>query len=337
MSATIKDVARECQVSIATVSRAMNGKSDVKDETRDRVLSVARRLNYRPSTIAQKLSMRRSLNIGVVVPEFINSFFPKVIIGIQEVLLEQGYQVLIVQSNECSDIEQKNVEALLNNQVDGLIISLARDTKNVDYYNRLIDSGVPIVLFNRINETINAPKVTFDDYKWAFFATEHLITQGYKRVVHLTSDLTLRLTKERIRGFYDAHKKYKIAVDDNQVVKVGLTMEEGISAMERLFDSDNIPDAIFSTDLVSVGAMRAAVDRGYSIPKDIGFVGFTESRLAEAITPKLTSVSQPCHQMGRLSANLILQIINNPNVPLESMKLQGKLNIRESSLRKLES
>ena len=208
---TIKDVAKKLNVSISTISRAFNNKADINIGTKELILKTAKQMGYRPNPIAKKLIQRKSFNIGIVVPEFIHSFFPEVIIGAQEILFEKGYQVLITQSNECFETELKNIKSLEDSMVDGLIVSLSCETKNIDYFKTLIRSGFPIVFFNRVNNDLNASKVVFNDYKWAFFATEHLIFQGYKKIFHLKGNDNLKLSNERSRGFIDAHKKHKIA------------------------------------------------------------------------------------------------------------------------------
>ena len=198
---TIKDVARTLCVSAATVSRAFNDKYDVKKETRELILRKAKEMGYRPNPIARKLLQKHSFNIGVIVPEFINSFFPEVIMGIQKVFLEKGYQVIIMQSNECAQTELENMLALEDNMVDGILLSLTKETTNITHLEQLIREKFPIVLFNRINESLPISKVIFNDYKWALFATEHLIEQGCKKIFHLSGPKHLTLTRNRIRGF----------------------------------------------------------------------------------------------------------------------------------------
>ena len=168
--------------------------------------------------MAKNLVQKRTYNIGIVVPEFINSFFPEVIIGAQEVFFNHGYQVLITQSNECYETELKNVKSLENSMVDGMLISLSSETENCDYYQDLIKSGFPIIFFNRTYKAINASKVLFNDYKWAMFATEHLIRQGCRNIFHLQGKKSLTLSLERKRGFIDAHKKHHLPINENQII-----------------------------------------------------------------------------------------------------------------------
>lgn len=329
---TIKDVAKKLNVSISTVSRAFNNKYDIKPETRDLILKTAEEIGYRPNPIARKLIQQRSLNIGVVVPEFENSFFPKVMLGIQEVLHDKGYQVLMMQSNHSWEIEKKNVETLVDNMVDGLIVSLTSESKNNEYYKSLLKLDIPIVFFNRTVDDIKASKVLFDDFKWSLFATEHLIMQGYKDIVHLTGTINLTLTKNRLRGFEQAHRKHRL--EPGTIVQCGFTMEDGERVAQEMIDKNEVPRAIFAAnDSCAIGAMNVFKQNGYHIPNDIAIVGFTESNLAKHICPTLTSVEQPTKDIGQTAANLLLEQIDTKGIFVpQTIVLNGRLNVRDSSI-----
>lgn len=330
---TIKDIAKKLNISIATVSRAFNDKSDIKIETKNLILTTAKEMGYRPNPMAKKLMQKRSLTIGIVVPEFSNSFFPEVIIGAQEILFEKGYQVLITQSNENFETELKNVKTLEDSMVDGIIISQSTETKNVDYYQNLIKTGFPIVFFNRVCNEITSSKVLFNDYKWAFLATEHLINQGYRKIYHLKGKESLSLTNDRMNGFLDAHAKHKLAVTREQIIPTGFTIDDGQRVANEIINSGKIPEAIFaSNDPSAIGAMQVFKKNGYSIPKDIAFVGFTESKMGSIIEPQLTSVLQPAREIGKESARILIeQIENQANFKTKVTVLNGQLNTRESS------
>jgi len=331
---TIKDVARQLNVSISTVSRAFNDKYDIRRETRTEILRVAEEMGYRPNPIARKLIQQKTFNVGVVVPEFVNGYFPEVIIGIQEVLLDRGYQVLVMPSNECYTTELKNIKALEDSMVDGMIISLSSEVHNNDYYKRMIEKGYPVVFFNRVDDAIPASKVVFDDYKWAYFATEHLIRQGYHKIFHFSGYQHLSLSQNRIRGYRKAMEKFSVPLEDNYIIETGFFMEEGRATMEYLLDSGNLPDAIYAAnDPVAIGAMKAIKKAGLKIPDDIALVGFTESKMAEIVDPPLTSVSQPTFEIGKTAAELLLrQIASDGFAAPETVVLNGKLNVRESSM-----
>lgn len=330
---TIKDIAKKLNISIATVSRAFNNKNDIKNDTKNLILKTAKEMGYRPNPMAKKLTQRRSLTIGIVVPEFLNSFFPEVIIGAQEILFERGYQVLITQSNENFETELANIKALEDSMVDGIIISQSSETKNVEYYQKLINSGFPIVFFNRVCNELSSSKVLFNDYKWAFFATEHLINQGYRNIYHLKGKESVSLTNDRMRGFVDAHSKHKLPITKEQIVPTGFDIADGQRVADEIINSGNIPDAIFAAnDTSAIGAMQVFKKRGFKIPEDVAFVGFTESRLGAIIDPPLTSVLQPAKEIGREAARIVLEQIENAETfTPQIIVLNGQLNIRESS------
>lgn len=329
---TIKDVAKKLNCAVSTISRAFNDKYDIKPETRDLILKTAEEMGYRPNPIARKLIKQRSFNIGIVIPEFVNSFFPEVIIGAQEVLHKKGYQVLIMQSNESQELERKNLETLVDNMVDGMLISLTSEITDKSFLLKLIEKGLPIVCFNRTVEGLNTSKVLFDDYKWAFFATEHLILQGYQEIVHLTGPKDLLLTKERTRGFEDAHRKYKM--EPGKKINCGFTMPDGEKQAQKMIDARELPRAIFATsDPCAIGFMKVLKKNGIKIPEDVAVVGFSESSLAENVCPALTSVKQPTYEMGKAAAELLVEQIQNTGIFVpQTIVLNGNLNIRESSV-----
>lgn len=332
---TINDVAKILNCSVSTIYRAFNDKYDIRKETRDQILTTSKEMGYSPNAMANSFLKQCSNQIGVVVPEFINSFFPEVIIGIQEVFIKIGYQVLIMQSNESYDTEMENVKAMENNMVDGLILSLSLETKNVDYYKELIKRGFPLVLFNRVSNELDTHKVVMDDYKWAFFATEHLIYQGYRNIFHFSGPKNLSFSQNRIKGFLDAHKKHKLKIDDSRVIETGLMISDGEREMEKLIASLKLPDAVFCVnDPIAIGAMKMLKEYGYKIPDDVALVGFTETKLAEQIDPPLTTVWQPTKEIGRTAALLLLDLIESKGVFVpQTVVMNGRLNVRESSVK----
>lgn len=332
---TIKDVAKKLNCSVSTISRAFNDKYDIRKETRELILATAHEMGYSPNPMAKSLLKQCSNQIGVVVPEFTNPFFPEVIIGMQEIFHKAGYQVLIMQSGESYIHELENVKALENNMVDGMILSLSLETKNVEYYKKMISQGFPLVLFNRASNELETHKVLIDDYKWAFFATEHLIYQGYKKIFHFSGPEGLMFTQNRKNGFMDAHRKHKLVVDNGSIIETGLLISDGEREMERLIKNNKIPDAIFAVnDMTAIGAMKVLKKNGFKIPRDVALVGFTETKLAELIDPPLTSVAQPTHEIGRTAARLLLDQIENKGIFVpQTVILNGRLNVRESSMK----
>lgn len=337
---TIKELAKELKISTSTVSRALADKWDVNPETRKAVLELAERWNYHPNPVSLSLKQQQTLTIGVVVPEFITSFFPEVIIGIQYTLEAEGYSILISQSNESYEKELHNIKNLEARMVDGLIISLTKETINTDYLQTLQDRNMPLVLFNRVCDSIDTPRVIIDDYKWAFEAVEHLINEGYKRIAHLAGPENLDLSQKRKKGYIDALIKHNMPVDEDLIIPCGVMMEKGIIAAHRILEMENKPDAIFAiNDPVAIGAMKTLQKNGIKIPDDIGVVGFSESKMAVVVEPNLTSVEQPTYEMGKIAAELLLEQLKNKKdeaVLNKCITLNAKLNIRESSHRRTE-
>ncbi|RJV33112.1 LacI family DNA-binding transcriptional regulator [Bacteroides sp. AF25-38AC] len=335
---TIKDIAKELKISTSTVSRALSDKWDVNPETRKAILDLAQKLNYRPNPMSLSLKQQHSMTVGVIVPEFINSFFPEVIMGIQSILNKVGYNILICQSNESYEKELANLKMLEEKMVDGIIVSITKETKNMEFFSTMLEKKFPIVFFNRICENLNASSIIIDDYKWAFNAVEHLIKQGCKRIIHLSGPENLLLSQQRMNGYLDALKKYGLSYTDNLIIPTGVMMECGVMAAYQILDMKKLPDAIFAiNDPVAIGAMKTLQKHGIKIPEDIAVVGFTESRMAMIIEPNLTSVEQPTFEMGKLAAELLLeQLKNNQDERLSPkiITLDAKLNIRESSLKK---
>ena len=331
MKTTIKDIAEALGISIATVSRAMTNSPEIKPDTRERVLAMAKKMHYKPNIYARNLLKNKNNLIGVVVPEFITFFFPEIIIGIQEVVNPLGYQVLICQSNESSELERKNVEMLENNMVEGMIISVTKESKNYDLYQRLLSEGMPIVFVNRVIEDLNASRITIDDHKWAFKAVEHLIKCGYRHIAHLAGNEHLSITKGRMQGYLDALKTYDIPVDPRLIMHVGVQQDKAKIGLNYLLNLKQKPDAIFAVnDPVAVGAFLELRERGIKVPEEMGIVGFSESPIGRIIG--LSSVAQPTFDIGRAAAEVLVQKIKNPDSPIESRVLEAKLNIRKTSL-----
>lgn len=334
--ATIKDLAQALGISKSTVSRALADHSDVKPETKRLVLEMAEKMNYRPNPYAQNLIRRRSKVIGVVVPEFVNSFFPRIIIQIQKVFEKEGFNVLITQSGESAEIELKNLHLLENSMVEGIILSVTEKDRNDEYYRRLIDNGIPIVFFNRPSNEVEASKVVIDDFRMAFFAVEHVLyANGTKRTrpLHLMGPKGIFNSATRHQGYKQALSKHGIdPAPDTFVQCRDISRECGFETMNAILDGDRIPDAVFCfNDQLAIGALKAIKKRGYRIPEQIAVMGFSESQSALLTEPQLSSVAQPLDLIGETVANLLLEKIKNPDAPDRTVVLDARINIREST------
>ncbi|MDF1573230.1 MAG: LacI family DNA-binding transcriptional regulator [Bacteroidales bacterium] len=330
---TIKDLSRILNVSVSTISRAFNDKSDIRKETRKLVLQKAMELGYRPNPMARNLQKQISKNIGIIVPELIGSFFPLVISGMEEVFSMKGYQMLILSSYESFEKELERIKTLEDSMVDGIIISLSRETKNVDVLNQLIQTGIPLVTFNRTNPDIKAPRIIFDDYKWALLATEHLIIEGCNNIYHFALPFHLSISKRRIEGFKKAMTKYCKHCNDLQIIESGISLEDGRKTMQILIEQSIVPDGIFaSSDRLAIGAIQVLKENGYKVPEDCRVMGFSESTLATIIEPQLSTVTQPTKEMGKKTAEMMIRLLES-EVALEpeTIKLNGKIKVRQST------
>lgn len=328
---TIKDIAKELNVSIATVSRALAGSELVSEDTKEKIIQLAERLNYRRNASALNLKSQRTKIIGIVVPELKSSFFPSVILGIEKVLQENGFQSIITQSDESAIKEEKNLRLLESNMVEGILLSVTKEGDNAALYKNIIDTGIPIVFFNRACFKLNASMVILDDYVMSFFATEHLIYNDFQKIIHFSGPKNLLVSKERIKGFIDAMKKHKRDVED-AVIESGLLSDDSYQVMKTMINKGDLPNAIFCFhDPIAFGILKAMKEVGLKCPDDIALVGFSESQIAELIDPPLTSVEQPTLEMGEAAARLLLNQLNHTNQKPEIIRFRGNFNIRKSS------
>ncbi|HMJ68486.1 MAG TPA: LacI family DNA-binding transcriptional regulator [Cyclobacteriaceae bacterium] len=338
---TIKDIARELGISPSTVSRALKDHPDISAETKKAVNELAERLNYQPNIVALSLRQKKTNTIGVIIPEIVNTFFSTVISGIEDVAYEGGYNVILAQSNESYQREVTDMKALFNSRVDGMLLSLSRETTNFDHIESIISKGVPIVLYDRFYSNPNLSKVIVDDYVGAKEAVLHLIEQGCKRIAHLEGAPNLIISKDRLRGYQDALSESNLEIRETYtVVCPNNSFEEGQRATQKLLSLSTPPDAIFATnDPMAMGAIMAIKEKGLTIPDDVAVVGFSNYFFSQITDPSLTSVDQPGFEMGQEAARLLIRQIeirdkDLEDLPAETKILKTKLIIRNSSLRK---
>ncbi|MFT3936199.1 MAG: LacI family DNA-binding transcriptional regulator [Chitinophagaceae bacterium] len=335
--ATIVDIAKALNISKSTVSRALHEHGDINPQTREAVLKVARELDYQPNQLAQSLVNSKTNTIGIIVPEFMTYFFPTVIIGAQEVAAAAGYNVIICQSQESLKTEIANANVLLSSRVDGVLVSMTKETKKFDHFKAFERYGIPIVFFNRVCEEINTSKVLVDDYEGAFKAVEHLILAGYKNIAHIGGPSVLRITYNRLNGYMDALKKYKMPIKKELIVHSDLSVKAAIQCSEKLLSRKNRPDAVFCVnDPTAIQLMLYAKSKGIKIPRELGVVGFSNDPMASVIEPSLTTIEQPVSDMGREAMRILLDAVKKglkDFVPVRT-SLQTKLIVRKSSIRK---
>ena len=330
---TIKDIAKALNLSTSTVSRALRGSYEINPETKKLVLEYAEKMNYHPNPIALSLKENRSRAIGVIVPEIANNFFSQAINGIEAVAYNRGYHVVIFQSHESYERERSNIQHLVGRKVDGVLISLSGQTTDVSHLQEIQKRGVPLVVFDRISNEIEANKVIADNFQGAFEATEHLILSGRKRIAHITSPSLLYTTNERLEGYKAALEKHGIPYDENLVRYCGFAPEEARQVIFELLDTQN-PDAIFTaSDRLALDSFAAVKAKGINIPEQVAFIGFTNLQVAHLLDPPLSTVVQPAFEIGKTAAEMLLDTIDNKRntATVKTIKIPTEVNLRTSS------
>jgi LacI family transcriptional regulator len=331
---TIKDIARELNLSTSTVSRALRGSYEINPETKRLVMECAERLNYRPNPIALSLKGSSSRAIGVIVPQIANYFFSQAINGIEAIAYNRGYHVIIFQSQESYEREMANVNQAMSRKVDGLLISLSSETSDVTHLRDVIDKNVPVVLFDRVSAELNVTQVVADNFGGSFAATEHLIQSGRRRIAHLTIQPWLSITQERLAGYRAALEKHGLAFDEN-LIRYGTFGPDEVGPMvDELMALDPIPDAFFTaSDRLAIGCLKALHQRQLAIPEDVSLIGFTNLNVADLLAPSLSTVVQPAQEIGQVAAERLIDLIENKQraKPVNTVKIPTELIVRDST------
>jgi len=330
---TITDLARRLNLSASTVSRALRDHPDISIQTKKRVRAIAAQTNYQPNLIAQSLQTRRSNNIGVIVPEIRNSFFSTVISGIEDLAYEAGYTIMVCQSNDTFERETINTRALAANRVAGMLVSVSQETNDFSHLQQVIAQGVPMVLFDRAVDEIDAPAVVVDDFNGAYRAVTHLIETGRTRIAHLSSPTSLSIARKRRAGYEAALRDKGLRVRPEYIVEGGCHEEDGYRGARRLMNLDMPPDGIFAiNDPAAIGAFSYLQDHGIRIPDQVGLVGFSDNPNTALVRPALTTVSQPAYEIGKTAASILLAVFNGTHLTgARTTTLATRLVIRGST------
>jgi DNA-binding LacI/PurR family transcriptional regulator len=330
---TIKDIARILGISSSTVSRALKDHPDINTDTKKAVNELASKLKYQPNAVALSLKNSHSNTIGIIIPEIVHYFFSSVISGIEDVASQKGYTVIICQSNESYYREVANAKALLSHRVDGILISISKETQSFEHFLNLQEGGIPLVFFDRIAPQINADQVINDDKEASCRATRHLIEAGCKRIAHFAGPQNLLIGQNRLQGYLEAHKEADLPVDQNLIVEAD-TFEKARNAVGCLLDAGVTFDGLFAVnDMTAIGAMQTILKRGYKIPSEISIVGFSDGYLSGITDPHLSSVDQHGYEMGTTAAEMLFhrilsnEVEYNPDVKI----LKADLIVRGSS------
>lgn len=334
---TIKDIAERLNISVSTVSRALKDNHEISAQTRKAVQDLAKELGYKPNPIAVALKTHKSHTIGVVVPQIVSTFFATVVKQIEEVADTYGYNVLVMSSNESMVKEKKNVDVLLANRADGIILSFAHETNDYEHVKMIQHLGIPLVLFDRTTNELEASKVVTDSIAGGFQAVQHLISEGCRRIALLMGPKHINTGGNRMQGYIKALTSNGISINPAYIYHCSdFNTEAGRQAALELLNLPEPPDAFFgiSDDLV-IGAMDAVKEKGLSIPKDIALVGFSNTKRSRYISPTLSSINQFPEKIGKAAANLLFeQITNSKYARIKTEIISCELVVRDSSNRK---
>lgn len=331
---TIKDIANVLGLTPSAVSKALNNHPRISEKTRVAVLQVAKNLNYQPNHLASALRKGKSNLVGVIIPRANSNFFSSVVEKMEEVLNENGYNVIMTQSNESYEKECRDIDALLFTQVDGIIASMANETIQLDAYKKIKSRGIPLILFDRGENDLGVDYVGIDDYLSSQMVVKHLVEQGCKRIAHIAGFNHTRIYKNRIRGYKDALNEFNLPFSADLIIESNLRIKDGRRIMKQLLDLKNPPDAVYAAgDLAALGALQVLKEEQVKIPQEIALVGFSNEPFTSFVSPSISTVNQHSSDIGRLAAEAFLDRIKNPSkeVKLNKIILDAELIVRDSS------
>jgi len=333
---TITDIAKELNITPATVSRALSDSPEISLKTKKIVRAAALRLDYHPNKIASSLRSGKSRIIGVLIPAVEHVFFGSVISGITNMASKNGFDVLIYQSNESYLFEKKGIQTFISAGVDGILVSIAKDTKDYKHFTDVKDRNIPIAFFDRVNDSIGISSVSIDDYQGAYMATESLIKEGYKNIAYISGPKHIRISSERLRGYKDALKANGLIFRKQWVYEGDISIEAGRKAVDYFMGLENKPDGLICIDdMTAIGALQELKLKGIEVPKAVGVIGFCNDPLSQYMTPSLSSIDQQTILMGEEAFTLISGMIDsNKEWRHQKVILAPILITRNSSKRK---
>ena len=337
----LKEIAKTLGFSVATVSKALNGYSDVSEKTKKLVLDLAEELNYTPNSFAVNLRTNESKTIGVIIPTMVHYFFSNIIDSILKECEERGYMVIIMQSNENYELEKKQVDLLLSKGVDGILISLSNKTRDTSHLKKIKNSGIPLILFDKIDKTIQCSKIINDDRKAAYEAVTHLIKNGNKRIAHFRGALNPQNSIDRFLGYKKALTDHNIEYDPSLVYECKNNNRddfvEGAEIAKQLMeDHKNNIDAIFTVnDLISIGTLNYFNKNNIKVPDEIELFGFSNWFMTNVTTPSISSVEQNANKIGKKAAEILFreleQKAKEEEITYETHIIETELIFRDST------
>lgn len=326
---TMKDIAREANVSVATVSHVINQTKHISEPTRKKVLEIIEQYNYVPNSAAKNLRQQSTKTAGLVVSSFPDSFVTEMIFAIEQRAKETGYNLLLVNTNEDRAYEEKTINLLHSKRVDGIILSPT--SNDIGYLQKYTNESFPIVMVNRYESTIeNIPRVTGDNFQLGYDATSHLLRHGHKKIGFIYSYPDVSTTNDRIRGYQEALTQFKIPIREDYIVQGYAKVDGAANAVEKLLTIDDEITALFvQNDLMTIGAIKKIKELNLTIPDDIAIIGFGDFSSSEIIDPPVTNIVLPPDMIGRTAFDVLLNKMNNPNY-MTHIELPPSFNVRKS-------
>nr|WP_309099643.1 catabolite control protein A [Fredinandcohnia onubensis] len=331
MNVTIYDVAREANVSMATVSRVVNGNPNVKPTTRKKVQEAIDRLGYRPNAVARGLASKKTTTVGVIIPDISNIFYSELARGIEDIATMYKYNIILSNSDQNKDKELHLLNTMLGKQVDGIVFMSGNITE--EHVEEFEKSPVPIVLAASVESTNTVPAVTIDVEQAAYDAVTEFANKGHKKIAFVTGPLNEPINGEKkLNGYKRAIEDAGLSYNVEFVIEGDYTYDSGIEGFEKIHELADKPTAIFvGTDEMALGVIHSAQDLGYSIPNDFEIISFDNTRLALMVRPQLTSVVQPMYDIGAVAMRLLTKFMNKENVEEQIVTLPHRIEFRNST------
>lgn len=332
---TIYDISKALNISASTVSRGLNNNPQVRKELRKKILQMANEMGYQHNKFAANLRQKRTRSLGVIIPRIDSHFMSSVISGMETVANKAGYQLLISQSEESALLEAANIQALFNSRVDGFLVSLSFETKNLDTFQNIFRRDIPVVFFDRVFECKNCVSVVIDNFRAGYEATKHLIDQGCRKILHVGGSLNRNVYNDRFKGYKMALADHGLPFNDNLLLITNLSDNSGMMIVREILSSGLAPDGIFTAnDNSAVSVICELKKAGYRIPDDIAVVGFNDDPISRIVEPNLTTVHYPGREMGEVAASTIIRILEGTQFErVNSIILHSELILRQSSLK----
>lgn len=335
---TLKQIAKELDVSVSTVSKALRDSVEISEDTRQKIKAFAKLYNYKPNNIALSLKNKKTKTIGVIIPEIVHHFFTTVISGIEQVANERGYNVIIVMSNNSFDKEVLNMEMLANGSTDGFILSVAKETQQKGDYHHLlevINQGMPLVMFDRVIDEIECDKVIIDDTIGAKEAVQHLIDIQCRNIALITTVDYVSVGKLRTQGYLEALEENGMQANEDLILKVE-DFDHSEEEIKKFLSGKKIDGVFAVNEHFAIYAVKAFNENGLKVPDDVSVVGFTNGELSKLFIPSLTTVSQHGAEMGAQAARLLIKKLESEegeDGPYETIIVETSLIQRNSTKR----